>query len=51
MPWRDLATAALGCAALFLVFVLVNPARGCPGDCGSCTGAGGCARPVDGGES
>lgn len=39
--------AAAGCAALFVLFGALNPARECSGDCGQCTGT--C--PSSGGKS
>jgi hypothetical protein len=38
MSVLEILAAAAGCAALFALFVAVNPARGCSGDCGQCTG-------------
>ena len=47
----DLIQAALGGAALFVLFALLRPAKECSGDCGACTGACPSERSTEGGKS
>lgn len=43
----EIVTAAAATGALFVLFIVLRPARRCSGNCGACTG--GCS--ADGGQS
>lgn len=48
MSLVDAVLAAVGCAALFILFAVLRPAKECSGDCAACVGG---ACKSEGGES